>query len=156
MRKLKIAKNFTLWPIHFMRSMQLGSNIKQAYPCMIHEKLCIFGHKMKKNLGFSIGNNVIWSMYKSQNKWIYLVIWSQNEASSKCQQNMVNTTGLPPVSSIWIPWLFRCTFPWLPLTSRQRSDGYRMKSRAKRGKILHLQPLGFLVQPGAELLISQD
>ncbi len=29
------------------------------------------------------------------------------------------------------------------LTSRHRSDGYRVKSRAKRGKILHLQPLGF-------------
>ncbi len=51
--------------------------------------------------------------------------------------------GLPPVSSIWIPWLFHRTFPWLSLTSRRRSDGYRVKSRVKRGKILFLQPLDF-------------
>ncbi len=41
------------------------------------------------------------------------------------------------------PWLFRCSFPWLSLTSWHRSDGYRVKSRAKRAKIWHLQPLGF-------------
>ncbi len=41
------------------------------------------------------------------------------------------------------PWLFRRPFPWLSLTSRHRSDGYRVKPRAKQGKILHLQPLGF-------------
>ena len=41
------------------------------------------------------------------------------------------------------PWLFQRFFPWLSLTSRHRSDGYHVKSRAKRGKILHLQPLGF-------------
>ena len=32
--------------------------------------------------------------------------------------------------------------PWLSLTPRHRSVGYRMKPRAKGGKILHLQPLG--------------
>ena len=41
---------------------------KQAYPCMIHKKLCIFADKMMQNLDFRIENNVNGSMYKSQNK----------------------------------------------------------------------------------------
>ncbi len=53
------------------------------------------------------------------------------------------SSGLPPVSSIWIPRLFLTFSAHFSLTSQHISDGYRMKSWAKRGKILHLQPLGF-------------
>ncbi len=52
-------------------------------------------------------------------------------------------SGLPPVSSIWIPWLSLTCSTHFSLTSRHRSDGYRVKSRAQRGKILHLQTMGF-------------
>ena len=52
-------------------------------------------------------------------------------------------SGLPPVSSVWIPWLSLTFSAHFSLTLGHRSHGYHVKSRAKWGKILRLQPLRF-------------